>query len=364
MIFFILLGRGREITQRIQRDQRESLSQWIDYSFSEDTNMYPTWAKIWSFGQMVKLGQFNRELAKFSKRGQSTVAPFAELNREALAYVLDGVFKVARGEDTSRGIEISYLWELLKRKNFGKLYAHAILKLTDNASNFSLDIIDGKWIKYKQGSDHRPLVGSLCGKNTGWCTATSESTAKSQLELGDFYVYYSNDQDGLPIHPRIAIRMEGERIGEIRGVGPDQNLDAGIAQSGILEGKLKEFGGESGLYFKRVAHMKKLTTIENKSHSGQQFTKGEVRFLYQIDEEIQGFGYANDPRISEIIKSRNMREDLAYLFDTKPSRVSLTKEEALSGNIVYYHGDIDLSDLFGAKNLILPSNYKKLTLQK
>ena len=58
-----------------------------------------------------------------------------------------------------------------------------------------------------QGSDHMKLVKSLEGKDTGWCTAGA-STAKTQLEGGDFYLYYSYDSEGNPTIPRIAIRME------------------------------------------------------------------------------------------------------------------------------------------------------------
>ena len=333
----------REITQKIQHDQRESLSLWIDYFFSEDTNIYPSWMKLWSFSQMTKLGALNRELSKFSKRNQSSTAPFVGLNREALAYVLDGVLRAANGEDLS-GHQDQLFIELLERKNFGKLYAHAILKLTAaDTVNINIDITSGEWIKYERGSDHRHLVDSLCGKNTGWCTA-GESFAKSHLESGDFYVYYLNNKDGLPTHPRIAIRMEAEQIKEIRGVGPDQNLDSEIAQSGVLKDKLKEFGGQEELYFKQVEHMRKLTVIENKSDSKKEFTKDEIRFLYEIDEEIQGFGYSKDPRISQIIESRNKKEDLAYLFNIDSSRISLTKKEALRGNILYHYGNLELSD--------------------
>ena len=70
-----------------------------------------------------------------------------------------------------------------------------------------------------------PLVKSLQGHGTGWCTA-GESTARTQLDGGDFYVYYSNDDKGKPIIPRAVIRMNGDSIGEIRGIAHEQNLDA------------------------------------------------------------------------------------------------------------------------------------------
>ena len=62
------------------------------------------------------------------------------------------------------------------------------------------------------GTDHMPLVESLKGYNTGWCTA-GESTAKTQLQGGDFYVYYTLDENDEYKVPRIAIRMENNQIG-------------------------------------------------------------------------------------------------------------------------------------------------------
>ncbi len=89
------------------------------------------------------------------------------------------------------------------------------------------------------GSDYHHLWKSLQGKNTGWCTA-GEEVAKSQLENGDFYIYYTKDKNDEYNNPRIAIRMNGkEEIGEVRGISKDQNLEANMEK--ILEEKLNDF---------------------------------------------------------------------------------------------------------------------------
>ena len=341
----------QEYTHIIQNNQRESLSQWIDYFFSEDTNIYPTWTKLWSFRQMIKLGEFNKERAGFLKRSQSSVAPFPELNREALAYVLDGILKIAKGNNLSEYQDQLFI-KLLRKNNFGKLYAYAILKTTTEGI-VNLDITDGKWIKYEQESDYRHLKKSLSGKDTGWCTAGG-SFAENHLKSGNFYVYYSNNEYGLPVWPRIAIRMIGGQIGEVRGVGPDQNLDFGITKSNILEDKLKEFGDQANLYFKKVKDMRELTNIENKLKNRQELTGEDIRFLYEIDEIIQGFGYGKDPRILQIIEDRNIRKDLSHLFNIDLARISLGIKEALFENILYHYGDIKLERLTSAEGLVLP----------
>ena len=53
---------------------------------------------------------------------------------------------------------------------------------------------------------------------TPWCTAGT-STARGQIQSGDFYIYYKNGR------PEVAVRMDGETsIGEIRGNSPNQSL--------------------------------------------------------------------------------------------------------------------------------------------
>ena len=98
-----------------------------------------------------------------------------------------------------------------------------------------------------------PLVKSLEGRGTRWCTA-GEETARQQLSNGDFYVYYTKDKNGEYKIPRIAIRMEGSSIGEIRGVASHQNLEPEMEE--VVEEKLKEFP-DRDKYKKKVHDMKK-----------------------------------------------------------------------------------------------------------
>jgi hypothetical protein len=213
--------------------------------------------------------------------------------------------------------DIKEFEKLIQGENFAKLYAWAIDKVTP-ATQEELAATGGKWVKYDQNSDHMPLVRSLEGHGTGWCTA-GESTAEAQLEGGDFYVYYSLDQSGKPAVPRIAIRMQQNSIAEIRGISPNQNLDAGVTQ--IVEDKLKEFP-DGELYKKRVADMKLLTDIESRVKDGDSLTAQELRFLYEIDSSIEGFGYQKDPRIKELRDARDSNQDMLVIFDCEPSEIA------------------------------------------
>lgn len=208
---------------------------------------------------------------------------------------------------------------------------------------------------YAQGSDHRPLVKSLEGQNTGWCTV-GESTAKLQLAKGDFHVYYSLDDKGNPTIPRIAIRMEGNELAELRGVATDQNLDPQINQSNVVSEKMKEFGSKADMFRKKDHDMKMLNQIEVKHKNRIALNKEEIKFLYEVDSKIQGFGFGKDPRIEEIKQQRDIKDDFVIVYDHKYTRdeISLSREEALSGKAKIHVGNLDLSDLTTVTGLKLP----------
>ena len=168
-----------------------------------------------------------------------------------------------------------------------------------------------------------PLVESLQGHGTGWCTA-GESTAQTQLSNGDFYVYYSYDENGQPKIPRAAIRMEGDSIGEVRGIGPDQNLDPYISE--VVKSKMSEFP-DGASYEKKSVDMKKLTEIDNKTKEDEPLTKDDLIFLYEINAPIEGFGYQRDPRIEEILAIRNPKEDAPIVLECEPKEIVYSEED-------------------------------------
>jgi len=340
-----------QLSDIIIKDQKTSLNKWINYFTSSDSDSYPMWVKYWAFTGMLNLSTFNKEKQTFSKRTKNTVAPFADLNMEALAKIADLLVKKINKENISITDNNPKLKQLLEGANFGKLYAFAILE-TIPTKEKELANIEGEWIKYPQNSDFMPLTKSLEGHSTGWCTA-AESTAEAQLKNGDFYVYYSYDKDGKPTIPRSAIRMQGNSIAEVRGIAESQNLDPYIGE--VVNNKLADFS-DGKVYQKKSADMKRLTEIDNKNNQGLELTKNDLRFLYEIDSPINGFGYSKDPRIAELLDSRDIKEDISNITGYAENEISITQKEALKGNIKYHHGNLDLGGLQSADGLKLPEH--------
>ena len=330
-------------------DQKKTLDKWIEYFlYDEESKSYEMWEKYWVFQGLQSLGKYDKETSKFSKRDKTTVYPFPSVEREYIFTTLKLMEDFLKDKKSEEDIK-----QALSTGNFKLLYEYVIkqsLFREEQQSNST----DGKWIKYEQGSDYNILRNSLQGYYTGWCTAAGENFAKSQLAGGDFYVYYSLDKNGEAKVPRIAIRMDGKyEIGEIRGIADNQNMEPEMMS--ILEEKLKEFP-DRGEYLKKEHDMKLLTLIDKKVNNNIELTLDELKFLYEIDDQIKGFGYEEDPRIKEIKRKRKKRRDYSLIFNVKEEEVALSQKEWLNNPKKFkaLPGNIDLGSLTSAEGLIFP----------
>ena len=391
----------------ILANQKTSLNRWVDYLGSPDAD-YPVWAKYWAFTSILKMGKYEKaphcpkcekpldkknnfcktcsqeipdekiiEKARFQNRTESTTNSFPLLNSRALAKTIsvmgllleekdrvkrekrkpkderDGELLKLQISNESKKLNQDEFVKLLSSENFAKLYAQFLLEIPEYATE-GLKSIEGKWTKYVQGSNPEKLVESFEGYPLEWCTANYD-TAKSQLQGGDFYVYYSNNEDGDAKIPRLAMRMNGQqKIAEVRGIAHNQNLDPYIHPK--LDEKLSEFGQEGERYQKRMKDMERLTILWERSQNKEELTNEDLKFIYEIDHKIEGFGYQRDSRIDDVLEGRDIKDDLARALNLKPEQISTTEKEALSGNAVYHYGYLDLSSLTSAEGLKLPDS--------
>lgn len=335
-------------TGQIINNQTKSLDKWVDYLASPDAQ-YPDWAKYWTLRSVLEMGKLQkeqdeqgRETANFQKREKNTVASFPMLNPRALALTIGALRskleEKSKPKEEQKPIENKSLklnepefQQLLSTEKFSKIYAQFLIEMPEYSTE-GLQETRGKWVKYLKGSEADDLVKSLEGYPLEWCTADFD-TAQTQLEGGDFYVYYSINESGEAIIPRLAIRLEDEHIAEARGIAPDQNFDPYIVP--VLEDKLKEFGSEGEAYKKKSADMKLLTEIEKKTDSGQELTKDELIFLYEIDHLIKGFGYYSDPRIKDIRERRKSKKDAPIIFECAPEKIAWKKQDVTEKTKVY-----------------------------
>lgn len=310
----------------IRADQTERLSAWGHY-LTDESNSYDDWFKYYVMHNVTSLSQYDPESEKFKRRSRSTTEPVPELNAEAIGILYQ---KITDNEST------------LDQTNFAKLYKQALHEAQGSLNPELLEKIEGEWKKFSQNSmkDTNKLVDSLQGKGTGWCTA-GRATAESQLNRGDFYVFYSHDESGTATVPRVAIRMQDGRVAEMRGIMKNQNIEDVMLP--IATEKLATLPG-SEKFLKAQEDMQRVTEISRKTHAGEELSRDDLRFLYQIDHHITGFGYGTDPRIGELLSERNKQADYAIIYDVEIDQIATTYEE-LSDTTILYAGQFPVSRL-------------------
>ena len=283
--------------------QKKTLGPWLDYLLDVGIN-YPNWFKYWLLREIVNLGYIDELTGKYTKRSPYTYEPFLDFDQELIDFcartIIPKVEKANNPKETRRiANEVRFKTLLLD-------YQKELAKKKKRQS-------EGKWVKYEMGSaeDAKKLYDSLQGKGTGWCTEHSLGMAQSQVKSGDFYVYYTKDQNEKYTVPRIAIRLNGKTSldgGEIRGIDASQNLEEEMVD--ILEKKLRgmtfldpRFVKEN---LKKIKEMRLLEKIRIKTIRHQLLTAEELLALYT---GTFGFGHAQSTLQERIIIRRNIQED-------------------------------------------------------
>ncbi|MBP7700798.1 hypothetical protein KA111_01915 [Candidatus Woesebacteria bacterium] len=335
-------------------DLEKSLDLWVDY-LSNPSEPYPTWFRYYVFTNVTKMGSYDFDKQEFRKRGKDTFFPFPDIDRSALGYIRDLIecskdstllenYRNAQsnpeGANTPSDLLLTREYALaFANKSFPDQYAEAI-KSRGEITPKMREETKGTWKSFSQGTSPDALWASLQNKGVPWCTR-GYATARTQLEGGDFHVYYTIDKQGMPLIPRIAIRMDHDRItghdriGEVRGVADNsQNLEKNMID--IAADRIQELPGAE-MYLKATQDMKRLTAIENIIMENGELSKDDLKFLYEIDQEIDGFGYdGKDPRIFELQSARkeSIREDFAKIYEVDISEVVMESKEINENTVI------------------------------
>ena len=199
-------GRERDnVINEYRRAQVETANQWESYLGQSD---YPASFKYLIL-DAVLTNNYDLKTDRYQKRTAKTIRNFTPFDAGTLAELY-----------------MSESNELLK--DYVRIQADNSANIVESAAFSSTK--DGKWIKFDGGDgvsqqelqDNANKLSQLV-QNTYWCTKTN---ALSQLRDGDFYVYVTENKQG-DFDPRIAVRMDGDKVGEVRGnASSKQDLEA------------------------------------------------------------------------------------------------------------------------------------------
>ncbi len=336
-------GQGRKLSEYEKEilaedlidKQRQSITSWTNY-LGDKNCPYPLWFKVYAFDGISKMSNaLNLDDADYNRRDNTTALSFPKLNAEILAKVyrqINDFYGVDKENWLAQHSDDEKLVSLVKSANFPKLYAKelvdtkVILKTPERTED-----IHGDWFEYKLGDEEE--IASLA-EGTKWCVV-DPNVAHNYLVYGQYgnpeedddYDQDYEDEDWEdddikvedpeakfiifrledPNSPGVfasngsaSIRLDPDGIvAEVSGLNDGQAVEDALVPI-VKEKALSLPGGEK--YLQKFDDKQTLIKLDNKMKEGEDLTKEELSFLYELDRPIATLDTYNeeDPRIPEL----------------------------------------------------------------
>ncbi len=316
------LSRRDRALQGARRNQLDSLTKWAEY-LGDNTPEYPDWFRYFSFEAVKQLLVDSN--GKIIRRGHRTRAPFPALNEAALLNTFLWIDAHLEGEDMliddAHQRHEAALQVAIRQDKFGPLYQASLERVVGMTTDTLKSITSGAWTRFEKGSDAYVFFMRQQGYGTPWCTAENYWDALRYIRGSNADIFLSNDCDGNPRVPRLAIITDGNNsVSEVRGIEGEHRQEVEGALADTLIERLHTFNN-AGQYLFYVQNIKRLHNVCSKlSPTQQTLTKSDLRFLFDIDQAIETFGYVRPPAIRSARISLNP-ENKQQLRDILPEAV-------------------------------------------
>ena len=322
-------GQGRELS-RYEKEilaedlidkQRQSITSWANY-LGDKNCPYPLWFRVYAFDGISKMSNaLNLDEADYNRRDNTTALSFPKLNAEILAKVyrqINDFYGVDKEDWLSKHSDDEKLVSLVKSANFPKLYAKelvdtkVILKTPERTED-----IHGDWFEYRLGDEEE--IASLA-EGTRWCVvdpnvahnylvygkyghsrntgANKESSSKAKFII--FRLEDPNSPGVFASNGSASVRLDPDGIvAEVSGLNEGQAVEDALVPI-VKKKALSLPGGEK--YLQKFDDKQTLIKLDNKRKEGEDLTKEELSFLYELDRPIATLDTYNrkDPRIPEL----------------------------------------------------------------
>ena len=374
-------GQGRELSEYEKEilaedlidKQRQSITSWTNY-LGDKNCPYPTWFKVYAFDGISKMSNtLNLDDADYNRRDNTTALSFPKLNAEILAKVyrqINDFYGVDKENWLAQHSDDEKLVSLVKSANFPKLYAKelvdtkVILKTPERTED-----VHGDWFEYKLGDEEE--IASLA-EGTRWCVV-DPNVAHNYLTYGQFINpgednnyddddWEDDDQTEYPEAKFIIFRLEDPNspgvyasngsasirldpdgmVAEVSGLDEGQAIEDALVPT-VKKKTLSLPGGEK--YLQKFDDKQTLIRLDKKMKKGQDLTKEELSFLYELDRPIATLDTYNrrDPRIPELKEKYNVEYALEKGLDIDKIISSLGPNTLIQNldSLIKYGADID-----------------------
>ena len=351
-------GQGRELSRGEKEilaedlidKQRQSITSWANY-LGDKNCPYPLWFKVYAFDGISKMSNaLNLDDADYNRRDNTTALSFPKLNAEILAKVyrqINDFYGVDKENWLSKHSDDDKLVSLVKSANFPKLYAKelvdtkVILKTPERTED-----VHGDWFEYELGDEEE--IASLA-EGTRWCVA-DPNVAHSYLTYGEYrpsrntgadeessskakFIIFRLEDPNAPgvfaSNGSASIRLDPDgKVAEVSGLNNGQAVEDSLIPI-VKEKTLSLPGGEK--YLQKFDDKQALIRLDKKMEKGEDLTKEELSFLYELDRPIATLDTYNreDPRIPELKEKYGIEYALEKGVDANKMVASLKTRDAI-----------------------------------
>ena len=380
-------GQGRELSEYEKKilaedlidKQRQSITSWANY-LGDKNCPYPLWFKVYAFDGISKMSNtLNLDDADYNRRDNTTALSFPKLNAEILAKVyrqINDFYGVDKENWLSKHSDDEKLVSLVKSANFPKLYAKelvdtkVILKTPERTED-----VHGDWFEYKLGDEEE--IASLA-EGTHWCVvdpnvahnylvygeyghskstgADEESNSKAKFII--FRLEDPNSPGVFASNGSASVRLDPDGIvDEISGLNEGQAVEDALVPI-VKKKALSLPGGEK--YLQKFDDKQTLIKLDNKMEAGEDLTKEELSFLYELDRPIATLDTYNreDPRIPELKEKYGIKYALEKGVDANKLVSSLDSYDITKNldSLLKNGADIDVNKLVSSLDSVQIAN--------
>ena len=369
-------GQGRELSRRekeilaedLIEKQRKSITSWANYLGDKDCP-YPTWFKVYAFDGISKMSNtLDLDDTEYNRRDRTTALSFPKLNAEILAKVyrqINDFYGVSKENWLSKNSDDEKLISLVKSANFPKLYAKELVetKVIFKTPERTEDV-HGDWFEYKLGDEEK--IADLA-EGTHWCVvdpnvahnylvygkyghsistgADEESSSKAKFII--FRLEDPNSPGVYASNGSASVRLDPDgKVAEISGLKDGQAVEDSLVPI-VREKALSLPGGEK--FLQKFEDKQTLIKLDHKLQNGEDLTKEELSFLYELDRPIATLDTYNrkDPRIPELKEKYGIEYALEKGVDANKMVASLGSLDIVRNLDTFLeHGaDIDVNEL-------------------
>ena len=369
-------GQGRKLNEYEKKilaedlidKQRQSITSWANY-LSDKNCPYPLWFKVYAFDGISKMSNaLNLDDADYNRRDNTTALSFPKLNAEILAKVyrqINDFYGVDKENWLAQHSDDEKLVSLVKSANFPKLYAKELVdtKVIIKTPERTEDV-HGDWFEYKLGDEEE--ISNLA-EGTRWCVV-DPNVAHNYLVYGEyghsrstradeesnskakFIIFRLEDPNAPGIfasNGSASIRLGPDgKVAEISGLNEGQAVEDALVPI-VKEKTLSLPGGEK--YLQKFDDKQALIRLDKKMEKGEDLTKEELSFLYELDRPIATLDTYNeeDPRIPELKEKYDLEYALEKGVDVNKLVSSLESQDIAKNldSLLEHGADINVNEL-------------------